>query len=103
VYVSLPRPGGDAWLTIDLASGEVTHELTKRGWIAYFNDLHKGRNAGAVWSLFIDTFAIAAVIFSTTGLLLLKMHATHRPSTWPVVGLGLVVPLIVAVAVDLTP
>jgi hypothetical protein len=96
VYVSLPRPGGDAWLTIDLASGEVTHELTERGWIAYFNDLHKGRNAGAVWSLFIDTFAIAAVIFSTTGLLLLKMHATHRPSTWPVVGLGLIVPLIVA-------
>jgi len=96
VYVSLPRPGGDAWLTIDLASGEATHELTDRGWLAYFNDLHKGRNAGTAWSLFIDAFAIAAVIFSTTGLLLLKMHATHRPSTWPVVGLGLVLPLIIA-------
>ena len=96
VYVSLPRPGGDAWLTIDLASGEVTHELTDRGWLAYFNDLHKGRNAGAAWSLFIDVFAVAALTFSTTGLLLLKMHATHRPTTWPVVGLGLIVPLIVA-------
>ena len=96
VYVSLPRPGGDAWLTIDLESGEVTHELTDRGWLAYFNDLHKGRNAGAVWSLFIDVFAVATLIFATTGLLLLKMHATHRPTTWPMVGLGLVVPLIVA-------
>jgi uncharacterized protein len=96
VYVSLPRPGGDAWLTIDLASGEVTHELTDRGWLAYFNDLHKGRNAGAAWSLFIDVFAIAALVFSATGLLLLKMHSTHRPSTWPMVGLGLVVPLIIS-------
>ena len=31
IYVSLPRPGGDAWMTVDLASGEVAHELTDRG------------------------------------------------------------------------
>lgn len=96
VYLSLPRPGGDAWLTIDLASGEVNHEVTDRGWLSYFNDLHKGRNTGAAWSLFIDVFAIAALVFATTGLLLLKMHATHRPATWPVVGFGLVLPLIIA-------
>ncbi len=57
IYVSLPRPGGDAWLTVDLEDGEVTHELTDRGWLSYSNDLHKGRNAGAAWSLFIDVFA----------------------------------------------
>jgi hypothetical protein len=96
VYLSLPRPGGDAWLTIDLDSGAVVHELTDRGWLSYFNDLHKGRHTGTAWSWFIDAFAIAALIFSTTGLLLLKMHATHRPATWPVVGLGLVVPLVLA-------
>src|SRR5690349_15174894 len=28
IYVSLPRPGGDAWLTVNLEDGEVTHELT---------------------------------------------------------------------------
>jgi hypothetical protein len=96
VYMSLPRPGGDAWLTIAMDSGAVVHELTDRGWLSYFNDLHKGRNTGAAWSLFIDVFAVAALIFSTTGLLLLKMHATHRPATWPMVGLGLVVPLVLA-------
>lgn len=96
VYLSLPRPGGDAWLTIDLGSGEVIHEVTDRGWLAYFNDLHKGRHTGAAWSLFIDVFAFAALVFSTTGLLLLKMHSTHRPATWPVVGLGLVLPVIIA-------
>src|SRR5262245_58470447 len=31
-YVALPRPGGDAWLSIDRKSGEVRHETTDRGW-----------------------------------------------------------------------
>lgn len=97
IYISLPRPGGDAWLTIDLANGEVTHEVTNRGWISYLNDLHKGRNAGAAWSLFIDVFAFAVLIFAVTGLCLLKMHSTHRPATWPMVGLGLVLPLLLAI------
>jgi uncharacterized protein len=96
IYVSLPRPGGDAWATLDLTSGEVTHEVTDRGWIAYLNDLHKGRNAGPAWSLFIDVFAFAALIFASTGLLLLKMHSNHRAATWPMVGLGLVLPLLIA-------
>jgi len=97
IYVSLPRPGGDAWLTVNLEDGEITHELTDRGWLSYLNDLHKGRNAGAAWSLFIDVFAFAALIFAVTGLLLLKMHAGNRPGTWPMVGLGLVLPLLLAI------
>lgn len=96
IYVSLPRPGGDAWLTIDLQDGAVTHELTERGWLSYCNDLHKGRNTGAAWSLFIDAFACAALVFAVTGLLLLKMHSGQRPGTWPMVGLGLVLPLLLA-------
>lgn len=96
IYVSLPRPGGDAWLTLSLEDGAVTHELTDRGWLSYFNDLHKGRNTGAAWSLFIDVFALAALVFAMTGLLLLKMHAGHRAGTWPMVGLGLVLPLLLA-------
>lgn len=97
IYISLPRPGGDAWLTVSLETGEVMHELTDRGWLSYFNDLHKGRNTGSAWSLFIDVFAFAALVFAVTGLLLLKMHAGNRPGTWPMVGLGLVLPLLLAI------
>lgn len=97
IYVSLPRPGGDAWLTIDLTNGELFYEKTDRGWISYFNDLHKGRNTGIVWFWFIDVFAVACIIFCVTGLVLLYRHAGSRPTTWPMVGLGLVIPLLLAI------
>jgi hypothetical protein len=96
IYVPLPRPGGDAWLRIDRGSGAVEYERTDRGWISYLNDLHKGRNTGRAWSWFIDVFAVACVVFSITGLLIMKMHAANRPTTWPVVGLGVVIPLLLA-------
>ncbi|MDH0865503.1 PepSY-associated TM helix domain-containing protein [Mitsuaria sp. GD03876] len=96
IYLALPRPGGDAWIRIARDSGEVEYEDTDRGWISYLNDLHKGRNAGTAWSWFIDVFAAACLVFSITGLLILKFHAVARPSTWPLVGLGLVIPALLA-------
>lgn len=97
VYLPLPRPGGDGWVAIDRATGEATSESTDRGWISYLNDLHKGRNAGAAWKLFIDVFVVACVIFSLTGLVLLQLHAAKRRSTWPLVGLGLAIPAAIAI------
>ena len=96
-YVAMPRPGGDAWLRLGLKDGAVEYEKTDRGWISYLNDLHKGRNTGGAWSLFIDVFAIGCLVFCITGLLILKMHAQRRPMTWPMVGLGLVLPALLVV------
>jgi hypothetical protein len=96
IYLALPRPGGDGWVAIDRASGAITTEATSRGWIAWLNDLHKGRNAGTVWKWFIDIFVLACIVFSLTGLVLLQMHARNRPSTWPLVIAGLVIPAILA-------
>lgn len=97
LYVALPRPGGDAWLRVDLGNGKVEYEKTDRGWISYFNDLHKGRNTGAAWSWFIDIFAVTCLVFCITGLFLLQLHSGNRPITWPLVGFGLVVPLVLAI------
>jgi hypothetical protein len=92
IYLALPRPGGDAWLAIDRASGELEYELTDRGTVAWLNDLHKGRNTGAAWSWFIDLFAVACLVFSLTGLFILAMHARQRASVWPLVSLGALLP-----------
>lgn len=96
VYLSMPGPGTDAWLSIQRADGAVEYEHTDRGWISYLNDLHKGRNAGPAWGWFIDVFAIACLVFCITGLFLLQMHARQRRMTWPYVALGLVFPLLLA-------
>lgn len=96
-YVALPRPGGDGWVAFDLETGMVEHESTDRGWIAWLNDLHKGRDSGTAWSWFIDIFAVACIIFSLTGFVLLMLHARHRRLTWPLVGAGLVLPLVLII------
>jgi len=89
IYVSAPGPGRDAWVSIDRSSGAAKYEVTSRGWLAYLNDLHKGRNTGTVWKLFIDVVAIACLVFALTGIGLLWMAAKQRRSTWPTVGAGI--------------
>lgn len=97
VYVAMPRPGGDAWVSVNRTTGAIAAEVTKQGLISLFNDLHKGRNTGLGWRLFIDAFAAAAILFTGTGLLLLQFHAKHRKKTWPLVAAGFFVPLIIAI------
>lgn len=96
IYLPLPRPGGDGWVSIDRATGAATAEVTDRGWIAWLNDLHKGRNAGPLWGAFIDLVAVACCIFALTGLVLLWLHSAKRRITWPLVTAGLIVPALVA-------
>jgi hypothetical protein len=95
VYLALPRPGGDAWVRFDREARQVEYEKTTRGSIALLNDLHKGRNTGLPWRIFIDVFAAACTVFSVTGLLLLQIHARRRISTWPLVVAGLAIPVVV--------
>jgi len=91
LYLSAPGPGRDAWVSIDRASGAAKFEATDRGWLAYFNDLHKGRNTGITWTIFIDVVAVAVLFFSLTGLVLLWIQARQRTSTWPLVGGGIAI------------
>lgn len=97
LYLSAPGPGRDAWVSIDRATGAAQFESTDRGWIAYLNDLHKGRNTGIVWMIFIDVVAAACVFFSITGLVLLVLQARQRTATWPLVtsGVGILVALMI--------
>lgn len=90
LYLSAPGPGRDAWVSIDRETGAAKFEATDRGWLAYFNDLHKGRNTGITWKIFIDVVAAAVLFFSITGLVLLWIQARQRKSTWPLLGGGVV-------------
>ena len=96
VYLPMPKAGGDAWVRVALEDGAIEYENTDRGWISWLNDVHKGRNTGPAWNWFIDLFAVACLVFCITGLLILKFHAANRPFTWPMVGLGVLIPLVIA-------
>nr|WP_281423423.1 PepSY-associated TM helix domain-containing protein [Novosphingobium profundi] len=96
-YVAIPGPGRDAWVSIDRASGAIASERTDRGWISFLNDLHKGRHTGSAWFWFIDAFALACIVFTITGLLLLQIHAKNRPSTWPLVAGGTLAPIVIII------
>ena len=52
--------------------------------------------AGPAWGWFLDVFAVACLVFCITGLFLLHLHARQRRMTWPLVGLGLLIPLLIA-------
>lgn len=97
IYLDLPRPGGDGWLTIDRATGEIHQEVTRRGVISWLNDLHKGRHTGMTWIVFMDFFSVMCVVFCLTGLALLFVHARRRPMTWPVVAAGLLLPVFILI------
>lgn len=97
LYISSPRPGGDAWLSVDFETGDLIYEETDRGWVAWLNDLHKGRNTGAAWVWFIDLFAVVCIVFCVTGFEILWIHSRERAQIWPVVGAGVLVPVLLAV------
>lgn len=96
LYLSLTKAGGDAWLAVDLPTGQLTYESTDRGWIAYFNDLHKGRHTGVAWRWFIDLFALVCLTFCLTGFVVLWLHSRERLTVWPITGLGILVPTLLA-------
>ena len=97
VYLQKPFAGGDSWISIDIETGELTYSHTDRGWVAWLNDLHKGRNTHVAWLWFIDIFAIATLIFCITGMVLLQLHSKNRRSTWYVTSAGFLVPAILAI------
>lgn len=89
------RPGGLGTVVLDLESGELSYEETSDGFVALVNDLHKGRHAGAAWGALIDIVSLVCLVFALTGLVLLWVHAAKRRATWPLVGLGTVLPVVV--------
>jgi uncharacterized protein len=85
-----PSSSADAFL--DRTTGAYRLTQTSHGLISFFNDLHKGRDTGAVWSLVIDVSALLLVLTSLTGLVLLFYIKRRRIS-------GLVVAVIAAAVV----
>jgi hypothetical protein len=69
--ISFKGPGYGADAFIDRETGHYRLTETYHGFIAVINDLHKGRDTGAAWSVLIDVSAVLMTLISLTGLVLL--------------------------------
>ncbi len=95
VSVSFKGPGYAADVFINRLTGEYTLTKTSAGFIGLINDLHKGRDTGHGWSVFIDIAAILLTMVSLTGILLLLFIKRKRVSGLLVAALGFVLTYLV--------
>ncbi len=69
--VTFKGPGYSADAFIRRPDGRYRLSEERRGLVAVLNDLHKGRDAGPVWSAVVDLSAALTASASVTGLVLL--------------------------------
>ncbi len=95
--VTFKGPGYAADALIDRENGRYRFSETAHGLVAILNDLHKGRDTGPVWSVFIDVSAILAALMSLSGLGLLFFLKRRRGPGLAVALLGTVIVVLLAI------
>lgn len=95
IGVSFKGPGYAADVFIDRETGGYDITKTSAGFVGIINDLHKGRDTGSAWSIFIDVCAGLLSLVSITGLLLLLFLKKRRASGLVVAVCGLVLAYLV--------
>lgn len=95
IIVDYSLPAGYASAIFVVTDELFILEYQTGNWVAIFNDLHKGRHTGGVWSWVIDLSALFMVLFALTGFILLFQNKRQRVKTLWVTVLGVVTPVIV--------
>jgi hypothetical protein len=78
ITVSFKGAGYSADAAIQRKDGSYSLVETRSGFVAVMNDLHKGRDTGAVWSWVIDISAVLLTLVSLTGLVLILLLYKRR-------------------------
>jgi uncharacterized protein len=81
-------PGYEADATIDRQTGAYDLTVSPFHLVAVLNDLHKGRDAGKIWSAVIDFSAVLMTLVSLTGLTLIFFLNRRRFSGLVLVAVG---------------
>jgi uncharacterized protein len=95
ISLSFKAPSYEATAFIDRSNGSYSLSQTSQGAMAFFNDLHKGRDTGKAWLWVIDLSAILMTIISLTGLGLLLFIKRKRWSGLLLLLIGLLLSIAV--------
>jgi uncharacterized protein len=87
--ISFKGPGYGADAFIDRITGNYDIAIMQTGVIGVLNDLHKGRDSGAGWSVLIDVSAILMTLISLTGIILLLYIKKKRVNGLVIGAIGL--------------
>jgi hypothetical protein len=90
ISISFRAAGYTADVFIDRDSGKYDLTEVQSGLVAVMNDLHKGRDTGRLWSVVIDVSAVALVLLSLTGLILMWFVYKRRTSGFMLAGIAAV-------------
>lgn len=83
ILIVFKGPGYAADATIERDGGGYILVEQARGFMAVLDDLHKGRDSGGAWSMFIDVSAILMTLTSLSGLwLLLYLRQRRGAALW---------------------
>ncbi len=76
--LSFQGPASALEFVIDRNTGSYRFTGQSEGWVAWINDLHKGRHTGRGWAWLIDASAVLLVLVSLSGLALLLYLRRRR-------------------------
>lgn len=76
--LSFQGPASSLEFVIDRNTGSYRFARQSEGWVAWINDLHKGRHTGRGWAWLIDVSAVVLVLVSISGLALLLYLRRRR-------------------------
>lgn len=90
VMIHLESPAGvtDIWAMLDSGEIEVTSKAASVS--SLIKDLHRGKNSGQAWSLFIDISSIVILLLSLAGLILFLTIKARLRTHLLLVGLSII-------------
>ncbi|WP_199562627.1 PepSY-associated TM helix domain-containing protein [Pedobacter chinensis] len=86
--ITFNGPGYIADSFIDRETGKYELTVTRFGFIAVINDLHKGRDSGKAWSWIIDISAVLMTLVSISGIVLICFIKKKRLSGFIIAAVG---------------
>jgi hypothetical protein len=89
IDVPFRGPGFSADAYINRDNGTYELRTTSLSFVGFLNELHRGRDAGPVWSVVIDVAAVSLALVSLTGMVLMLYLKKKRLSGLLVAALGL--------------
>lgn len=88
-YLRYEGVTGNASVVVDMKTGQADATIQKPGAVTVLNDLHRGKNVGTAWKLFIDISAAIFLILSLIGYILFFSLRYRLVQTLALTGISL--------------